>query len=219
MRFSTGLPRLDDYLGGGIPTKTITLIYGEEKSGKTSLALRISALAARIASAAYIDCSGRLHPERLSQILEANRAKEEKVLVAVVENFLQQEELILRLHDEPPPAPLIVFDDFTALHRIEITGDVKRDMSVYKRLAFQVAALKEAALNRDLAIIIVGQVHEIPDVGESRLVARRILEYWSNHVLRLERKPGEPVGRIFVEKPRKEGFVQFRIARAGLVPE
>lgn len=218
MRFSTGLPRLDELLEGGVPAKAITLIYGEEKSGKTSLALRISALAARIASAAYIDCSGRLHPERLSQVLEANGVSEERVLVAVVENFLQQEELILKLHDEPPPAPLIVFDDFTALHRIEITGDVKRDMAVYKRLAFQVAALREAALNRGLAVIIVGQVHGIPDAGRSRLIAQRILEYWSDRVLRLERKPGELVGRIFVEKPRKEVSVPFRISEAGLVP-
>ncbi|MEM1977148.1 MAG: hypothetical protein QXX29_04545, partial [Nitrososphaerota archaeon] len=47
MRFSTGLPALDKRLGGGVATGTLTLVYGEEKSGKTSLALMMCALATR----------------------------------------------------------------------------------------------------------------------------------------------------------------------------
>ena len=37
--------------------------------------------------------------------------------------------------------------------------------------------------------------------------------------MRLERKPGKEVGRIFIEKPEKRGFVSFRISGAGVVPE
>lgn len=219
--FSTGLPRLDEELGGGISTKTITLIYGGEKVGKTSLALKICALAARRGSAAYVDCSGRLHPLRLSQVIEANRVDESRLYVTSIESFLQQEEVILAVHDRGAPAQLIVFDDFTYLHRMELTGDLKADINIYKRLAFQLAALKEAAVNRDLAIIVVGQVHSIPDVGESRAVASRILSYWSDHVLRIEKEVGELFGRIIVEKPQRErsGFIRFRITRSGVAPE
>jgi len=220
MRFSTGLPRLDEVLGGGIPTKTITLIYGQEKTGKTSLALKICALAARKSSAAYVDCSGKLHPFRLSQIMEANKVDEMRLYVTSIESFLQQEEVILAIHDQGAPASLIVFDDFTYLHRIELTGDVKKDTSVYKRLAFQLAALKEAAVNKDLAIIVIGQVHSIPDVGESRAVARRILSYWSDHILRVEREPSGEYSRVLVEKPQREEhkIIRFRIVRSGVAP-
>jgi len=219
MRFTTGLPRLDDELGGGVASGAVTLVYGEEKSGKTSLVLRICALATRKSSSAYVDCSGRLHPVRLTQILEANRADTTKLYLLSVNSFQRQEDVILSLYDLTPPAPLIVFDDFTALHRLELTGNVKEDMNIYKRLAFQIAALKEAAMEKDLAIIIVGQVHAIPDSGDSRVVAQRILGHWSDYILRLERRPGKEVGRIFVEKPEGRGFVSFRISGAGVVPE
>lgn len=218
MRFSTGLPRLDDELGGGVKTGAITLIYGEEKSGKTSLALKICASAARIASAAYVDCSGKLHPFRLSQIIESNRVDGEKIYLLSVENFLQQEEVVLRILDERPPAPLIVFDDFTYLHRMELLGDIRSDINVYKRLAFQLAVLKEAALRDDIAIILIGQVHSIPDKGEARAVAHRILTYWSDYVLKVERARGRPLSKITLEKPNGEEEVYFGISKSGVIP-
>ncbi len=219
MRFSTGLPELDEVLGGGIPTGAITLVYGQEKTGKTSLALRACASAARSASAAYIDCSGKLHPERLSQVMKANRVDENRVYIAVIENFLQQEEIILKLHDEGAPAPLIIFDDFTYLHRMELTGNIRDDMNIYKRLAFQLAALKEAVLKRSLAAMIIGQVHSIPDSGESRAVARRILGYWADYILSISKDPGKPFSELTIEKPPEDKVIKFRVVRSGIAPE
>lgn len=218
MRFSTGLPRLDDELGGGIETGTMSFIYGEEKSGKTSLALKICASAARTASAAYIDCSGKLHPIRLSQIIESNRVDAEKIYLLSVENFLQQERVVLMMLDGRPPAPLVVFDDFTHLHRLELLGDVKSDINVYKRLAFQLAVMKEAALRDDVAVVVIGQVHTIPDKGETRAVAHRILTYWSDYVFKIERVRNKPLSKIVLEKPRSGGEVYFKIARSGVIP-
>lgn len=216
MMFSTGLPVLDERLGGGISAGTLTLVYGEEKSGKTSLALMMCALATRRSLAAYIDCSGRLHPARISQIMEALGGDEDKLYILSVDSFRAQEKVILSLHDSRPPANLLVFDDFTVLHRLELSGDIGLDMSVYRRLAFHVAALKEAALRNDLAIIIVGQVHEIPDRGEARAVARRILGYWSDTILRLELDPKTKLGRVVIEKPEKMEAAAYRITGSGL---
>lgn len=218
MDFSTGLPELDDALGGGIRKKTITLIYGEEKTGKTSLVLRMCALATRTSSAAYVDCSGRLHPLRLDQIMKANGGDGSKLYLLSINSFYEQEKAILSIHDFTAPAPLIAFDDFTALHRLELTGEIKLDMRIYKTLAFQLAALKEVAMKRDLAIIVVGQVHEIPDRGEARAVAQRILSYWADQVLRLEKHPTHKAGRILIEKPRIEKPILYKISRSGLVP-
>jgi len=217
MRFFTGLPKLDEKLGGGISPKTLTLIYGEEKTGKTSLALRICALATRAASAAYVDCSGRLHPLRLSQIMEANKGDESRLYLLSVDSFYEQERAVLSLYDLRPPAHLVVFDDFTTLHRLEITGEIKHDMSVYKMLAFQVAALKEAAMRKDLAVIIVGQVHDIPDKGEVKAVAQRILSHWADNIVKLEKNPALRLGEILIEKPRMEKPISYKISRQGLV--
>lgn len=216
MRFSTGLAGLDERLGGGIAAGTLTLIYGEEKSGKTSLALMVCALATRKFSAAYVDCSGRLHPTRISQIMGALGGNEDKLYILSIDSFRMQEKVILSLQDSKPPANLLVFDDFTALHRLELSGDIGIDMPVYKRLAFQVAALKEAALKNDLAIIIIGQVHQIPDQGEARVVAHRILGYWSDTILRLELDLRTRLGKIVIEKPERMEVAAYKITEFGL---
>jgi len=217
MRFLTGLPELDERLGGGVASRTLTLVYGEEKSGKTSLVLMMCAFATRQIPAAYIDCSGRLHSARISQIMRAIRGDEDKLYILSVESFQDQEKVILSLHDLMPPARLLVFDDFTALHRLELSGDIRLDMPVYRRLAFQVAALKEAALRNDLAVVIVGHVHDIPDRGESRAVAHRILGYWSDTVLRLGLDPKTRVGRVVIEKPERIEATAYKITGSGLM--
>jgi len=218
-RFSTGLPELDEALGGGAETGKLMLIYGDEKSGKTSLVLRMCASAAKsYGGAAYVDCSGRLHPERVLQILKANKVDPERVSVLIVENFLQQEEVILRLHDGAPPAPFVALDDFTYQHRVELSGNVRGNLGVYKRLAFQIAALKEAAARNNLAVVVVGHVHELPETGETRLVAQRILTYWSDVVVRIVRPPGERVSQAYVEKPLKKGPIGFEVVSGGVAP-
>jgi DNA repair protein RadB len=216
MRFSTGLPGLDDRLGGGAASRTLTLVYGEEKSGKTSLVLMMCALTTRQLPAAYIDCSGRLHSARISQIMKAVGGDEEKLYILSIESFQEQERVILSLHDLRPPARLLVFDDFTVLHRLELSGDIRLNMPVYRRLAFHVAALKEAALRNDLAIVIVGHVHDIPDQGEARAVAQRILGYWSDIILRLGLDPKTKLGKIAIEKPERAEATAYRITSSGL---
>lgn len=60
---STGVPALDEITGlGGIPVGFITEIYGEEMSGKTSLALRIAREAQKTGAVLYIDADRGLSP-------------------------------------------------------------------------------------------------------------------------------------------------------------
>src|SRR3972149_11740151 len=47
-RLPTGVPSLDNILGGGLPGGSITQIYGPEQSGKTSLAYKITGEAVRL---------------------------------------------------------------------------------------------------------------------------------------------------------------------------
>lgn len=216
-RIRVGVEELDRLLGGGIEVGELTFVYGEEKSGKTSLGLSICASAiADGMRAAYVDCSGRLHPGRVIQVLEAWSADLSKLAVLSIESFLQQEETIIRFYDRPQPFGAVVFDDFTYQHRIELEGEVRRDVSVYRRLAFQVAALKEAASKMGAAIVVMGQVHEAPETGEQRAVAQRILSHWAGWVLRL--RVGGRWREMFVEKPERAGPARFSIGVRGVEP-
>lgn len=61
--FSTGVPDLDIALGGGLPRGRIIEIYGQESSGKTTLALHLIAEVQKLGGvAAFIDVEHALDP-------------------------------------------------------------------------------------------------------------------------------------------------------------
>ena len=63
MTYPTGIPLLDDILGGGIPIG-LTIVHGEESCGKTCLAL--SVLSGAVSG--YIDLESRADPKFISRI-------------------------------------------------------------------------------------------------------------------------------------------------------
>ncbi len=212
----TGLRGLDEALGGGIRPGTLTLIYGDEKSGKTSLALGICASAIKTGlSAAFVDCGGRIHPQRVLQVLDSWGVEREKLGITIIDTFLQQEEVVIEILDRPP-ADVIVLDDITYQHRVSMIGDVRADMQIFKRLAFQVAALKESAATKGLVILMVGQVHALPGREEARPVAQRILTHWPDLVLRISRRLGERCSKAYLEKPSPAGPIPFKPSPRGV---
>jgi RecA/RadA recombinase len=61
---STGIPALDELLGGGLPLGAITEMVGQECSGRTSLALSfVSQMTQTGKVCAWVDVSNALHPE------------------------------------------------------------------------------------------------------------------------------------------------------------
>ncbi len=61
---STGIPAIDQWLGGGLPVGAISEIVGPECSGRTTLALSLLASITRLGKVcAWIDVSDALHPE------------------------------------------------------------------------------------------------------------------------------------------------------------
>ena len=77
-KLTTGLKDLDELIGGGIETQSITQFYGNEKSGRSTLAHQ---LAIRVqlpteagglgGRAAYIDTRGKFDPQRIRSMVTA----------------------------------------------------------------------------------------------------------------------------------------------------
>lgn len=62
----TGIPYMDDFLGGGLPDGILIDIFGPWGSGKTSTLHRIAAQAALSGrQVSYIDTTGNFRPERI----------------------------------------------------------------------------------------------------------------------------------------------------------
>lgn len=211
----TGLPSLDECIGG-YKGGRLYFVYGEEKSGKTSMALRASANAINLgANVLWLDCGHRLHPSRLMQVLMANGADGSRMLISPVYSFDGQEYAILSLlHGVPRRTGLIAVDDFTYLHRIAMKGELREDAPVFKRLTLQAAVLKDVAVSNDIPVLAIGQVHAVPGSG-IKPVASRIVGYWSDVVIRLESlTPSMKLLRL--EKDEMQLSVRFKISEFGI---
>ena len=66
---STGLQKLDEFLGGGIPAGVIVDIFGGNGTGKTQLLLQLSINSINDGgSVLYLDTTGGFRPERILEI-------------------------------------------------------------------------------------------------------------------------------------------------------
>ncbi|MEM3441266.1 MAG: ATPase domain-containing protein, partial [Candidatus Bathyarchaeia archaeon] len=97
-RISTGSRCLDRYLNGGIPSESVTLIYGEPETGKTTLALQCAVNCAKQGlKILFIDCDNTFSAERLSQV-SAGKFEEIAALIILMrpEDFREQAAVIDR---------------------------------------------------------------------------------------------------------------------------
>lgn len=172
----TGFPSVDRLLGGGIRRQDLVILAGDVGSGKSSLALAIALRTARAGfPVAYL--SGEMSEER---VMERALALEGRVPI----DRLRGGELddisrssvgaaALRLRDLPfmvralsgerfaeigealdtvPRRALLVVDD------LQLAGSPVADAAGDERTALTVRALKNLALEHDVAVLVVAQL-------------------------------------------------------------
>lgn len=132
---STGSSTLDNLLGGGIETGSLTEIFGEFRTGKTQLCHTLCVTCQRPldngggeGKAIYVDTEGTFRPTKLTAIAERFGMDPEEVLSNIIcaraHNSEQQLEL---LHDaaalmSDDRFSLLVVDSATALYRTDYSG-------------------------------------------------------------------------------------------------
>lgn len=207
-KISAGLKSLDDLLGGGFQPRSLNLIYGEAASGKTSLAITIAVnnLKTRKASkVVYIDSDNKLKMDRLMEIA---RPTEPPLLnrfnLFIPSNFQEQEETLEHL-PELEPFDLVILDSVTGLYRAETGGD-EETYRLNKELNRQLGYMAEVAKTSGSCFILTGQVRSILDLPQIEPVAPRLLSYWSDSVIKMEKTPSS-ARQLVLEKPRRPGNV------------
>jgi DNA repair protein RadB len=202
---TTGCRTIDDALGGGLPAESISLIYGEAETGKTTLAMQCAVnCASRGYKTLFVDCDGTFAPQRLSQIASKQFKEIAELIILMKPNdFSEQAAIVDQLADYVTANfGLVVLDTFTSLYRLRIAESPSRTFELNRELNRQLAVLAQTARTQKIAVLITGQVHSVlSDVPVSvEPVATRVLKFWADAVIALKPTENHQVIEMILEK-------------------
>ena len=218
-RVSTGSRPLDDLLGGGLERRTITQIYGEPASGKSTFCLMAAVASLRAGnSVIYIDTEG-FSVERFAQVAGGHAAEfADRLYLFEPIDFAQQGAMIadtegLLRKKDGAPVDLLVMDSMTALYRTEL--DLGRE--TVRRLSHHVIKLLGLAKKYDIPILITNQIYV--DVERDRIsgLGGTALEHISKAIVRLEKRDSVRRAMLRKHRSRPEGIsFDFVITEDGI---
>ena len=221
--FQTGCISLDKLLGGGFPAETVSLIYGEAETGKTSLAVQCAVNCARRGiKSLFIDTDGTFSYERLSQIAEYDYEKISPLMIIMRPTTFQDQSKAIDHLEKVITSKfgLIVVDTATSLYRLEL-NNTKETYAANRELNRQLAVLTQIAKTCGVAVLVISQVRSVPsgETVEMKPVATRVLNYWSEIILDMKQTGQTRVIQVLREKHPKikgTGTVYVKIENSGI---
>jgi DNA repair protein RadB len=217
-RRTTGVPALDALLGGGLETRTITQIYGEPASGKSSICLVAAVTCLRAGQPViYIDSEG-FSIERFRQIAgeETEKFADRLFLFEPLDfehqgSMIAEAEKVLKAHKPG----LLVMDSATALYRT----DLEKGKDALQALTKQMIHLLGYCKRYEIPVIITNQVYMDPARNTFFGLGGVALEHLSKVIVKLEKTdtPGLRRARLVKHRSRPEGAsFLFTIVEEGI---
>jgi len=200
-KYSTGCKSIDELLGGGFESGTVTQLYGEAGSGKTNICLQAAVECAKKGeSVIFIDSEG-FSPERFLQIAQSRTGGSEdvesiarRIMIYEPQNFEQQTscikeiDAVIKEKEGKNKVSLVILDSATLFYRLEL--DDERSMYLRRALANQIMHLLEVARRYDLAVLITNQVYTDIENGKLRPSGGSALEHLSKVIVQFEKVAG-----------------------------
>ena len=217
-RRSSGNTALDRLLGGGLEVRTITQIYGEPASGKSTLCMVAAVTSLRAGySVVFIDSEG-FSIERFRQIAGADTEKiADRLFLFEPFDFEHQGVMIAEaekiLKTQKPG--LLVMDSATALYRT----DLEKGRDSIQMLTRQMMQLLGYSKRYELPVIISNQVYMDTQKNTYFGLGGTALEHLSKVIVRLEKldSPGLRRARLVKHRSQPEGaFFDFEITGDGI---
>ena len=226
-RIPTGSNCIDRQLNGGIPSETITMIYGEPETGKSTFAIQCAAncaLKLRLKTL-FIDCDSTFATERLNHIAQDrfNEAAEQIILMKP-KDFSEQTAVVDNLANYlSSNFGLVVIDTFNSLYRAKMAESEKKpkvSFAVNRELNRQMALLAEISKTQHIPIIITSQVRAIFDDTYVSVapVATRVLQFWADTAIALKPTENPQIikANLKVNQNPQEATCYLRIAQTGI---
>jgi len=233
-RITTSSKALDELLGGGIETMTITEFYGEYGTGKSQVCHQLGVnvqlppeKGGLDGSCLYIDTENSFRPERITTMATHLGLDPEAVLnrIVVAEAYNSDHQiLILERADEVIKSngvKLLIVDSLTSHFRSEYLG---RDTLVVRqqKLNSHLHKLERLCMAFNLSALVTNQVMSRPDefFGMGAYpVGGHILGHRSHSRIFIRKAAGgrgNRVARLVVSVDRPEGEALFRIGETGV---
>ena len=215
---TSGNAAFDQLLGGGLEVRTITQLYGEPASGKSTLCILAAVSCLRAGHAvAYIDSEG-FSIERFRQIAGDDTEKlADKLFLFEPIDFEHQGQVIAEVEKvlKAQKPQLLVMDSATALYRTDL--DKGRD--AIQVLTRQMIHLLGYAKRYEIPVIITNQVYM--DTGKNTWygLGGFALEHISKVIVRVEKTGTTGCRRAQLVKHRSQpegASFEFEIVKEGI---
>jgi len=233
LRLTTGSKKLDELLGGGIESQTITEFYGEYGSGKSQVAHQLCVNVQQptekgglTGGALYIDTENTFRTERIVQMARHLELEPDEVVkkIIIAEAYTSDHQMFLLENSDrvikENNIRLIIVDSLTAHFRSEYLGRESLALRQQK-LNKHMHKLIRLARAFNAVAFVTNQVMASPDVffGDPiRPVGGHVVAHTSHTRVFLRKSSGSPVriARLVSSPYLPEGERTFKITENGI---
>ncbi len=215
---------IDSKLHGGISPVSVTLIYGEPETGKTTLAMQCAVnCAMQNLKILFVDCDNTFSAKRLAQVAAGKFEEIADLIILIKPNdFREQTAVIDRLSEYTSKNfGLVVIDTITSLYRVQIAESSGKAFGLNRELNRQMAILAQTAKTQKIPIVITSQVRSILDESYVSVapVATRVLKFWADTIIAMKPTENPQTIKAVLEKTHEktqEATCYLRIDETGI---
>jgi DNA repair protein RAD51 len=212
---STGLKKLDQYLGGGIKSGIITDIFGATGTGKTQLALQISLNSLlQGGQVLFQDTTGQFRPERMFDLIQTYNLEPnllENLKVGRIINTSEQIQYLSKIKENS--FSLVIIDNVTDLFSFEFP---KEEQILERNTTFiqYMHDLSSITIEKNLPIVITNMIRKIDDLEKENM--EKSINLFTHIKIKLLKKGTKYFGEILPSFIQKKEF-EYQITKKGLI--
>ena len=204
----TGCSCIDSHLNGGISPESVTLIYGEPETGKSTLAMQCAVNCAMQGyKTLFVDCDNTFSAKRLAQ-LASGKFEEIADLIILIRpaDFKEQTALVECISEYTAKNfGLVVIDTFNSLYRAKVAEYAGKAFGLNRELNRQLAILAQTAKTQKTPVILTSQVHSVLDEPYHTVapVATRVLKFWADTIIAMKPTESPQTIKAVLEETRQ----------------